>query len=698
LATGQSVDFSTPQPAETAAKWLAYGAASVLVGSLVLWFLVWVPALRMVESGERARLIRAVGGRVLTLAAMGAAVLVCASVAGAWAQLTKSTGQSLGASLAPGTLGDFFLTTRAGSIWLLRLALALAALVVTLPPAIRARRGISITVTGLATPAFLGVVLGANVLLAMSLLSHAAASALWPAVAVAIDWMHLLAMAVWIGGLVCLVRTVPLITRGEETPGLLREVVGRFSDVAILIVGALLLTGLYASWLHLGDPASLLSTDYGHALTLKLACFAVLIALGAFNLWWVRPHLMEDGLGASVRQFRGAIAVEVALGTVVLLVTATLTGLAPSREVRAASVSPLAQTSRVDDLTTILTLSTLTPGPITYDALVTRKQTLVPDASQVAFRFSSPELGVEETERIAENGGGGHYVVSGPLTTLPGVWHVQVIVSRVGRDNVNGTFTLPIGGSLPPSPAASSRPTVNTDTVIAAIAIALAVIAAFIGAAWFARRVRSHQALSGRVGIRLVVAIAGALAFALLLRVGTGQGGTTGGTVALLSPTDVHHRAETATEAPHHGGGPLSTFVAAPTPPATICGSVELQGNALANSTVAHQAANCFRETYRLCTIVEKPSLVVRVFIGTTAEQVHYIIYAYSLAGTADRCTIDVLRTEGTRSANKASAAAAVDYEQMDRSICSGLQWDSRFDTLELTGCSAYGQLSVPLK
>jgi len=491
--TRQTVNFSTPQPVETAAKWLAYAAASVLVGAFASWFLVWAPALGTTSAGERARLVGAVGGRVLTLAAIGATVLVVASVAGALAQLTKSTGQSLGASLAPGTLADFSLTTRAGSVWLLRLALALAALGVTLPPAIRARRGILITVTQLATRAFLGVVLGANVLLAMSLLSHAAASAFWPAVAVAIDWVHLLAMAIWIGGLVCLVRTVPLITRGEEAPGLLRDVVGRFSDMALVSVCALLLTGLYASWLHLGGPPSLLSTDYGRALTLKLAVFAVLIALGAFNLWWVRPRLFGDDLRATARRFRGAIAVEVAFGMVVLLVTATLTGLAPSREVRAASVSPLAQMSRVDDLTTTFTPSTLTPGPITYDALVTRGDTPVPDARQVAFRFSSSALGVEETERIAENRGDGHYVVSGPLTALPGAWQIQVIVSRMGRDNVNSAFTLPICGLLPPSPAVNSRPTVNTETVIAAIAIALAVIAAFIGAARLAQRIRGRQ-------------------------------------------------------------------------------------------------------------------------------------------------------------------------------------------------------------
>ena len=160
----------------------------------------------------------------------------------------------------------------------------------------------------------------------------------------------------------------------------------------------------------------------------------------------------------------------------------------------------------MNDLTTTLTPSTLTPGSITYDALVTRGDSPVPDARQVAFRFSSTELGVEETESIAENRGGGHYVVSGPLTALPGAWQVRVIVSRTGQDNVDSTFTLPVGGSLPSSPAASARPPVSIETAIAAAVIVLCVVAVFFGAAWFASRVRDRRVPSARATVHQSIA------------------------------------------------------------------------------------------------------------------------------------------------------------------------------------------------
>src|SRR5206468_2972370 len=82
-------------------------------------------------------------------------------------------------------------------------------------------------------------------------------------------------------------------------------------------------------------------TDYGRVLTLKLGLFAALLALGAFNLVWVRPRLTageHDASGPSgaevLRRFGRALRLEALLGLAVLLVVAVLTGLVPGREAR----------------------------------------------------------------------------------------------------------------------------------------------------------------------------------------------------------------------------------------------------------------------------------------------------------------------------------------------------------------------------
>lgn len=506
-APAQTVAFSPPSTGDVVGKWAGYLAASVLVGALALWFLVWLPALGAIsDRATRTRLVAVMGQRLLTLAAVAATLLLVATLAGTTGQLVKGTRQSLAASLTLATLSDFLLTTRAGSIWLVRLALALLALAVILPSAVRTLRGRAPTAALLVLPAYGGIVIGANTLLATSFLSHAAATSLAPVLAVVMDWLHLLATSLWIGGLAGLVATVPLVIADPPGRAVLRAAVGRFSDLALISVGVLTLTGLYAAWLHIASPTDLLTTDYGRALTLKLVLFGALIALGGVNLLWLRPRLArgDDSAGMSHR-FTSVIAVEVVTGIAVLVVAATLTSLAPSREVRAATVSPLAQTVVADDLAITLTPSTLAPGPITYDASVSQKGTPLTDAVRVTFRFAARDLGVDETEAVAENGGGGHYRVTGPYTALPGTWQVRAIVRRTARDDASATFVLPIGGSLPPLSTSSATPQVTRAAVVSGGAAMLVVVVTLVTATVMSRRrgaSRRQQAVMGAISTR----------------------------------------------------------------------------------------------------------------------------------------------------------------------------------------------------
>lgn len=481
--SAQGVAFASPQPPDVLARWLAYTAASTLVGALALWLLIWQPAL--VAAGAATRLAGAVGRRLLLLAAGAATVLLLATLAGAAVQLTKGTGQSLPDSLTPGTVGDFLFATRSGSVWLLRLLLAFAAAAVLIV-AMRATQSDGPSVV-LFIPAYLGVILGANGLLATSLLSHAAATGFVPVLAVVADWLHLLASTVWIGGLAGLVLTAPLVA-GGDTRSVLRRVVARFSALALVSVGVLSLTGLYAAWLHVGTPANLLPTDYGRTLTVKTALFALLVALGAFNLFWMRPRLGDEGGEATRRRFRRATGAEVALGAGVLLAAAVLTSTVPSREVVAQSVSPLAQSALAGDLRVTLVPSTLAPGPITYDAYIQQDGRPVADAARVTFRFASLNLGVEESEAMAENRGGGHYAATGPYTALPGAWETRVIVRRATRDDAGAAFTLPIGGALPRPADADPTPRLTAGVLVGA-GVAVLVVGGGLGAAaWFAGR------------------------------------------------------------------------------------------------------------------------------------------------------------------------------------------------------------------
>lgn len=150
---------------------------------------------------------------------------------------------------------------------------------------------------------------------------HAAAVEGWTTAALLADGIHVVAAGSWLGALAGLLY----LGRTATTPPLLR-VLGRFSVQARWSVTALVLTGAFASWLHLPTPQALLTSSWGRILVLKLVLVSLMMGLGAWNWRTLTPRLEEPG-GASalVRASWG----EAGIGLLVLAVTAVLTGTAP---------------------------------------------------------------------------------------------------------------------------------------------------------------------------------------------------------------------------------------------------------------------------------------------------------------------------------------------------------------------------------
>ncbi|SFL64990.1 copper resistance CopC/CopD family protein [Streptomyces pini] len=91
------------------------------------------------------------------------------------------------------------------------------------------------------------------------------------AVAVPADIVHLLAVAVWLGGLAALLA---VLRWGPAVGG---DAVRRFSRTALGSVAVLAATGLYQSWRQVGGWEALTSTSYGRLLLAKIALVALLL-------------------------------------------------------------------------------------------------------------------------------------------------------------------------------------------------------------------------------------------------------------------------------------------------------------------------------------------------------------------------------------------------------------------------------------
>ncbi|MEU8752094.1 copper resistance CopC/CopD family protein [Streptomyces chartreusis] len=159
------------------------------------------------------------------------------------------------------------LTGRPGEVLLARLALLLVAALYLLRLA-RLRKPFG----------WAGAALAVGLAVTWAAGEHASAGIQVP-VAMTSSALHLLATAVWLGGLTALLVT---LYRARLTPA----AVTRFSRVAFVSVTVLVVTGVYQSWRGLGSWDALTGTTYGRLLTLKLAAVVLLLGAAALSRRW----------------------------------------------------------------------------------------------------------------------------------------------------------------------------------------------------------------------------------------------------------------------------------------------------------------------------------------------------------------------------------------------------------------------------
>jgi len=162
---------------------------------------------------------------------------------------------------------------------------------------------------------------GAAAMLVHVLAGHADASSSWRVVNVAVQWVHMTAIGVWVGGLAWLLLGIRGATKPDRAAA-----VGAFSRVATVTLVVVLATGVARGIVEVGSLGNLFDTTYGVTLLVKVGLVAVLVALGALNHFRAVPAL---GRGAGVRSFTLNSQGEVVVAAVVLATTAVLSGLAP---------------------------------------------------------------------------------------------------------------------------------------------------------------------------------------------------------------------------------------------------------------------------------------------------------------------------------------------------------------------------------
>lgn len=299
-AAGPAEEPALPRVLGALGRWVAF-AGALLAGGVVA-MAAWVdrgPGRSWTGGLDRSR-------RLLLPAAV--AVLV-----GSAAAVLASAADLAGGSLVDGLsgIGDVVASGRTGTVAGLRVVVALVLLVAV------AGRTLLVRVPWLAM-----VAVAATVVLP-SFGGHAA-TASPAAVAVLADAGHVVAAAVWVGGLAVLVLSWVAD----------RDRLVRYSAMAFVAAPILVATGAVSAWLQLRGTSALVDTDYGRMVLAKVVGAGVMLGLGL-----VHRRRLTGPVGAAA--FRPTLVAQSMIGVAVLAVTAVLVTTPPPADDAAAGDEPV---------------------------------------------------------------------------------------------------------------------------------------------------------------------------------------------------------------------------------------------------------------------------------------------------------------------------------------------------------------------
>jgi putative copper export protein len=317
--------------------------------------------------------------------------------------------------------------------------------------------------------------LGLVYLLALALSGHAGAVQHMTITAVTLDWLHLVAMAVWVGGMAAIaLLLVPVQERRTE----LLDLLDRFSPAAYIALLTAAATGMFNAQVRINSLDALTGTLYGRLLLIKLALIAVIIALSASHVFVTRPRLRTQGLGSLSRVTARAYAslavrlrVEPVLGAFVLLCVALMGQVAPSASAFNATVvqvvgdqsgtvtgGPITATGDLGTLSVNLQINPADVGQSQLTATVSERGRPVTDG-QVRIKLSmpaNPDLGAAFVETTPAAGA---YAGTGDLVQ-EGLWRADVLVRT--RDDPGEFRDVQFVFIASPEPALLSPPATDT--------------------------------------------------------------------------------------------------------------------------------------------------------------------------------------------------------------------------------------------
>ncbi len=239
----------------------------------------------------------------------------------------------------------------------------------------------------------------AAVLAASLMTNHAASRLDNRPLLVGLTAVHEAATGFWVGGLPFLILGLWRAKDGS-TRWYLAE---RFSRMAVVGVGALVLSGVALSVEFIGSWRAILGTAYGVMVSAKVVMLLAMLVLGAANFLLVR----NSGVDFVMPRLRRLIEAELGIGITIILTAASLTSQPPAVDLLNNIVSPQQIVARIKPTWPRFGY----PTPVPHNSAAGRAIAYIgPNATTVARDVDGVALTVKNLANIEESESNHHWM------------------------------------------------------------------------------------------------------------------------------------------------------------------------------------------------------------------------------------------------------------------------------------------------
>ena len=290
--------------------------------------------------------------------------------------------------------------------------------------------------------------LGALLIGASMVTSHAAGSLLLPWIALAVNWIHALAAAFWLGSILTLTLILPPALgpyEGEARRQAFRAVMARFSKLIAPMVIIVIISGAYNASNWFVSPADV-ATSYGRSLGLKLTMAALLLLAAGLNHLSLHPRPLPARLTAVLR-LGVWLRLEVVFALLIMLTAAWLSATPIPQPPSLQSQADVPQAEqRLNGYQIASAVIPGGPGINTYD-IVLRRADRPADDARVYLQMVNPKRGRRGEWLLAEPLEKGLYVASGDEIDAAGIWWTLIDIVDEDGEMTRAAFVWEIDES-----------------------------------------------------------------------------------------------------------------------------------------------------------------------------------------------------------------------------------------------------------